>query len=256
MASIGDKKFNNCQHLEMEIIEIIDSKKVKIRFVDSGYEAIVYTGNFLKGNVKDKISIKNKKYNRYGYVGSESKNVKKDKAYSYWLHMIRRTCDIDFKNEHRNLAYKDCDVCDEWLNYSNFKKWFDKNYYECPFGGKMCLDKDILHKGNKIYSPENCCFVPNNINVAFLKQKYHKNKNIPIGSKQIKLKNGKFKYIVRVTEHGKEHHVGVFYSKQEAFMAYKEEKERYLKELAELYKPYIPQRVYKAMIDYEVEDND
>lgn len=68
--------------------------------------------------------------------------------------------------QERKPTYKGCSVCDEWLNYQNFAKWYDDNYYEIK-GEIMCLDKDILVKGNKIYSPENCVFVPNYINVLF-----------------------------------------------------------------------------------------
>ena len=48
-----------------------------------------------------------------------------------------------------------CSVCEEWKHFSNFKKWFDENYIE-----GFDIDKDILIKGNKVYSPEACSFVP------------------------------------------------------------------------------------------------
>ena len=47
-------------------------------------------------------------------------------------------------------------------------EWIDKNYYEIP-GEQMCLDKDILCKGNKVYSRETCIFVPERINLLFTK---------------------------------------------------------------------------------------
>ena len=257
-ANVGDIVKNNKQQLEMQILEIIDSQRIKIKFLKSGYETIVYKHNFYAGRVRDKFSGMNKDY-RYGYIGNgnyKDENGNKSKSYSYWAHMIRRSCDLNFKSDSRNLAYADVSVCDEWLNFENFDKWFNENYYECPFGGFMCLDKDILVKHNKVYSPETCCFVPNNINVLFLKQKYHKDKGIPFGSKLGKNADGSIKYIVRTTEYRKEKNIGTYKTKEEAFFAYKQEKERYIKEVAELYKPYIPKNVYDAMMKYEVEEND
>lgn len=55
----------------------------------------------------------------------------------------------------KDNTYRGCSVCDEWLNFQNFGEWYDENYYEVP-NEVMDLDKDILHKGNKIYSPDNC----------------------------------------------------------------------------------------------------
>lgn len=52
------------------------------------------------------------------------------------------------------------------------------------------LDKDILVKGNKIYSPETCCFVPQEINNLFTKRKSCRG-TLPIGVKYIK-ENKKF----------------------------------------------------------------
>ena len=70
-----------------------------------------------------------------------------------------------------------CTVCEEWLNYSNFKVWYDQNRIK---GMALDLDKDILFKGNKVYSPETCCFVPHAINTLFLNGKKNRG-DLPLG---------------------------------------------------------------------------
>lgn len=82
------------------------------------------------------------------------------------------------KSLKKNPSYIGCSVCDEWLTYSNFKRW-----YEDPINGYRegyHLDKDILVKGNKVYSPETCCFVPHSINCLLLTRQ-RKRGALPIG---------------------------------------------------------------------------
>lgn len=94
--------------------------------------------------------------------------------------MLRR-CGIslngDFKEyqigNSRVEKYIGCSVDEEWLNYDNFKKWWDENYYELP-NEKTCIDKDLLIPKNKIYSKDTCVIVPNSINLAIT---LTKNKN-------------------------------------------------------------------------------
>ena len=76
--------------------------------------------------------------------------------YRTWKSMIVRCYDVNFHSRH---TYKDCSVCEEWLYFSNFKRWMETQDYE----GKH-LDKDLLIEGNKIYSPETCIFVHSNVN--------------------------------------------------------------------------------------------
>lgn len=157
----------------------------------------------------------------------------------------------------RQPTYKDKYVCEEWRNFQNFAKWFDENYYECD-GERMELDKDILCKGNKIYSPDTCVFVPRKINQIF-----NKNQNIrgeyPIG---VRFRKDCNKYETRCsmydykTSKYKIFHIGYFKTVEEAFDSYKEFKERYIKNVANIYKKYIPQNLYEALYLYSVEIND
>lgn len=72
--------------------------------------------------------------------------------YSRWCNMLKRC--YNESSLRANPTYTDCYVCDEWLVFSNFKAWMEKQDWE----GKA-LDKDILTTGSKVYSPETCVFV-------------------------------------------------------------------------------------------------
>lgn len=80
--------------------------------------------------------------------------------YTRWFCMLKRCYDVNFQN--RRPSYFGCTVCDEWLTFSNFKKWMETQDWQ----GKE-LDKDILFQGNKVYSPESCVFVDRVTNSFF-----------------------------------------------------------------------------------------
>ena len=168
-------------------------------------------------------------------------------SYQAWTSMLERCYSNKYQNKKN--TYLGCTVCEEWLLFSNFKKWFDnpENGYQEGYH----LDKDILVKGNKIYSPNTCCIVPASINTIFTNRK--KNRGIyPIGV--IKRDNGR--YVARAC--GVKRHIGVYKTIQEAFYAYKDAKERYIKSIAEKYfqEGKITKRVYDALMKYEVEITD
>lgn len=52
---------------------------------------------------------------------------------------------------------------DEFMNWATAAPGYDG---KDEFGRVYCLDKDILVPGNKVYSPEQCCFVPNSLNMV------------------------------------------------------------------------------------------
>lgn len=166
----------------------------------------------------------------------------KSHCYKIWCSMIGR-CYYE-KYKKNKPTYIDCTVCDEWKYFSNFKKWFDKNYidgYE--------LDKDIIIKGNKVYSPETCCFVPQEINSVF-KNRINRLSNLPKG---VIFSDSRLKYKAQIMEGFKRKYLGYFDTPELAFNAYKKAKESYIKEVANKWKDKIAPKVYEAMMKYEVE---
>lgn len=77
--------------------------------------------------------------------------------YSVWKHMLGRCYSNDVLLNQP--TYKGCTVCDDWLTYSNFKRWM----VDQDWKGKY-LDKDILEVGNKVYHPDKCIFVDRALN--------------------------------------------------------------------------------------------
>ena len=78
---------------------------------------------------------------------------------------------IQKKYKTKYSTYEKCSVCEEWHNYQKFLlNGFAKNYYEIA-QERMEIDKDILVKNNKIYSPDTCVFVPRRINSLLIKKR-------------------------------------------------------------------------------------
>ncbi len=186
----------------------------------------------------------------YGVATCLELNQSRTYAYKVWFGMIRRC----YHTRPFEKAYESCSVCSEWLDYSNFKKWFydPKNGYQDGYH----LDKDILVKGNKEYAPDKCCFVPNEINVMLTKRQSCRGL-FPIGVSSY-TQNKKLLYKSTMSKYSTQCHLGYFKTPEEAFYAYKIAKEQYIKELAEKYfkEGKITERVYNALMNYQVEIGD
>ena len=116
--------------------------------------------------------------------------------------------------------------------------------------------KDILIKGNKVYSPDTCVFVPSFINKLFTKNQNVRGE-LPVGVCFNKA-NKKYQANLSVFKDGKKtkKHLGCFNTVNEAFEVYKQAKEEYIKEVADNYKDKIPVKLYEAMYSYEVDIDD
>ena len=193
---------------------------------------------------------------KYGYIGvGKYRKSTHGRIYEVWRDMLRRC--YDDKRQIKSPTYKGCTVCEEWHNFQNFAKWYEENYYEIE-GQRMHLDKDILFKGNKIYSPQTCIFVPQRINLLFTKSNAIRGL-YPIGIDFHK-KSGKLRVRCDIYEENCKKRIclGMFLPSEteEAFAVYKKFKENYIKQVANEYKDFIPKKLYDALYVYEVEITD
>ena len=151
------------------------------------------------------------------------------------------------KKHKKRPTYVESYVDNRWHNFKTFAEWSECNWKHW-MDETWHLDKDILIKGNKIYSPETCCFVPRTINTLFTKSEA-KRGDYPIGVSKEK-NYRKFKATFKKTT------LGRYTTAEEAFQAYKDAKEKYIKEVADKWKGLISDKVYQAMYNYQVEITD
>lgn len=181
---------------------------------------------------KSKKIVRGVGINDYPYpIKVNGENIQ---SYHIWQEMLSRC----YKNDSK--THSSCSVCDEWLYFSKFKEWFDEHYVE-----GWHLDKDILVKGNKVYSPQTCCFVPPVLNVIVKGTQFKKEMC------GVSKYNGGYK--CEITKRGKHYTFYKFRTPEQAFEKYKYEREKYIHELAEEWKDQIEPRVYEALMNYKIE---
>ena len=173
----------------------------------------------------------------------EGKNTKE---YALWHSMLKRCYSKPYLE--KQPTYMGCSVSDNFKYYHLFHAWcqtqigFGKDGYQ--------LDKDLLIKGNKLYSEDTCVFIPSVLNLLLTKAAAGRGL-LPIGVS----KNGKgFRATCAI--YGKAKSLGTFQTVEEAFQAYKNFKEEHIKTQAELYKHEIDEIAYQALINYEVSIDD
>jgi len=238
---IGETKHNLYGNV-MTIVEYYNKDNIIVKF-NNGYTSRSTYNHFKNGTVKNPYD---KQYYKVGFIGEGhyyKTNYKK--TYKVWKSMLQRC--YDEKYQQKRPTYRGCTVCIKWHNFQNFAKWYDENYYDVD-GQRMELDKDILIKGNKIYSPETCVIVPQIINTLFIKSNA-KRGEYPIG---VSYNNTHNIFVAS----GKNAFLGYFNTSQEAFYSYKTYKEKIIKATADKYKDIIPQKLYEAMYQYVVEVTD
>lgn len=174
-------------------------------------------------------------------------NGKTLKSYSCWKAMLQRCYDKKFR--HKWKSYEDVSVCSLWLNYQNFASWYEQNYIE-----GWALDKDILKKNNKVYSPETCVFVPRDINAALIRNKSERGL-WPIGVTMTQKVTPRFHASCADLEN-RTVSLGTYDTPLEAFYAYKNFKESIIKSLAYKFRENLCPAAYEALITYIVSEDD
>ena len=228
-----------------KIIKYNNYSDVWVEF-ENGEKTHTSYHNFKEGSIRNHSDI-----SVFG-VGFLGKGVYRSKIndeispqYETWRGMIRRC--YSENDRLRFPTYSDVLVDPLWFNFQIFAKWYDENYYEVN-NEKMTLDKDIIKKGNKLYCPEMCIFVPQRINKLFIKCNGKRGK-FPIGV----IWHKDYKKYSAVCD---SKHISWHDNPTEAFKSYKKYKESHIGQVAEEYKNKIPIKIYESLLNYKVEITD
>ena len=235
------------------ITNYVNANNINIKFLTTGYETKTCSSCIVCGEIRDRyyptvLDI--------GVIGDEAtRDVRgeKFKEYILWTHMLSRC--YSKRVHEKSPSYHDCTVSEKFKYYPFFKDWCNKqqgfNLVDAD-GNTFELDKDILIKGNKVYSEETCVFVPKEVNSVF--PKCDRSRGIyPVGVNYHKASK---KFVAQISYSKKKVHLGCFDTVEEAFLVYKKAKEHQIKSIAEKYKGVLDHRVYETMMGYVVELKD
>ena len=243
------KVFKSLNSGDFKIVKYNDTKDVEIRFLKTGYETSVQLGNIRKGEVKDPYTPSVFGVGILGTKYPSEVNGVQTKEYKLWTSMLVRCYSDSFKKKHP--TYEDCEVSNNFKSYEYFYEWCHK---QVGFNNKgWQLDKDLLVKGNKVYSENVCIFIPKEINTLLVKREASRGEYL-IGVSWHKTKKA---FVARVNKNkGKPEWLGLFKTELEAYNAYKTTKESFIKEQANKWKSQIDDRAYNALMNYEVDIDD
>lgn len=250
---VGEEYYNKLGY-HMVITKYISAADIEVTF-DNGYIVKTNFKMIKNGWVKNKIAPS---VLDCGVIGGckISNNKKTTKEYRAWHGMLVRCFSSEYKT--KKPTYKDVVCCKEWLNFEDFLLWV-KNQENYSFFQEnninWQLDKDILIKGNKIYSPETCSIVPLRVNTLFVKSDSARG-IYPIGVTYDKRWNV-FSSRCCGFDGKRIKHSG-FHNPLDAFLQYKKDKETVIKKVAEeeYAKKSISRKCYESMMKYQVEITD
>lgn len=208
------------------------------------------TNNLIKGNVRNPMFPS---YYGKGYLGVGKYNSRNTPSFKIWLGVLTRLNNDNVRV--KQPTYNDVEVCDEWLNFQNFAEWcYTQKGFISKDGDNRSyqLDKDILVKGNKIYSPETCCFVPQELN-KLLTNRRNERGIYPVGVTYDKKRDC---FVAQIFCYGKNKNLGSFKTPEEAFLAYKKAKESHIKDVTKKWKSEISAEVYESLLKWEVSIDD
>lgn len=201
--------------------------------------------NVKKGYIKNMMRLS---VHGVGYLGyGRHKAHRGSKMYDVWKSIMQRSYSYNY---HKiRPTYTSCSVDPHWHCFQNFGDWFEENW-KSYMGNNWHLDKDILKKGDKVYSLDTCCFVPQEINALFIKRK-HREDNLPTGV--YKKCNG---YAASLSKQRNSPYLGTFDSIEEAFECYRFHKELWIKEIADTWRDMITEECYIAMYNRKIKITD
>lgn len=230
---------------DYEILAIIRSDDVSIRFIDNPeYTHVVRLSHAISGDINDPFKPM---VSGYGYMGvgeypSILADRKQCKEYDIWSNMLKR-CYVTVGH---------ATVCEEWLNYQTFAKWYNG---ELERVGEGYLVYNLIDANATEYNPETTTLIPTEIYMQLKRRTKRRSvHNLPAGVSHQLDKNNKptGRYVAKLGVNYKSIRLGTFYSVDDADRAYREAKERHVRDLANKYKDKITSSAFEALMNWRV----
>lgn len=243
----GEKLFSK-SFGEFEILNWIDGKRAKIRFLKTGFEKVSLVCDIRRGALKDPLfpTVYGVGFIGVGkYKARSEKGLPNSPCYDSWRGMLRRCYSKD--KSFKNPTYSGCTVTENWHNYQNFAEWYYNNLIseDCTM-----IDKDILNKGNKVYSPDNCCLVSVQVNSLITGATLVNRGKYPLG---VFLRKRTGNFVAQVTRGaGQQEFLGEYSTPEEAFQVYKIAKEAWMREVAGEFKDRISKKCFDALHNWKI----
>lgn len=229
------------------VLEVLSNTRVKVKFRSTGFVGEFYVINIERGEFRDRLE-RSVCGRGYGVMRGESTKT----AMVHWRNMMSRC--YYFSDKYK--SYVDCEVCEDWLNFSNFTVWFNATH-QSDSEVKFELDKDMKYLGNRLYSSDNCIWLPKKLNQYINEVKGATSITGVKGVSPAFNKNGiiEGKYEVRCADgKGKRAYLGTVTCLAEGYNIYKSYKETRLKLLANEYfvRGDISKEVFDIICNYKL----
>ena len=243
---IVGKVFQTNSGIDCVVVDYKGSMDVTVKFLDKyEYKTKTQLDRLIKGKIRNLYAPT---MFGVGFIGVGKNSAfldgKETRVYKYWSRMMSRGYSLVCKKAQ--VTYEDCYVCEDWHCFQNFADWCS---LQIGFNSEYHLDKDILVKGNKVYSPDNCCFVPREINNIFTSCSAARGE-LPQGVSWHKRDK---RYIATLSVNGRQKWLGYYDTKEEAYSQYKAHKEKQVKVVALEWKDKIEPRVFEALMNWNLD---
>ena len=250
--------YSNSDGFQYEVIKYESATNVMIKWINCGTTQFCEASDAFRGSLKylNSRTVFGVGYIGYGKFVPGGRRMEDWQQrispilHRHWRHVLERTV-----SNREIKGYEDCKIVEEWHNFQNFAEWAieAKNSEAREENGRLyALDKDMVKEGNRIYCPEFCVFIPNEVNCFHTKKEVgdtgYAGVNRLVG-KETSYKTG---YIARCNKGSVREYLGYYDTPEEAHEVYKMHKVMYARELARKWEGKIDSRVIEYLENFVV----